>query len=763
MESLSHSAYSSSVFVPERSRYVGPVPRGSPHNRKPSPPQGVESSTASTFRANKVRIGLTPRVGARPQARHTLYSPDTEIQAKVTKQCEEPNIANFSMHVQKLSSLSQSPVKPRSGDRKPNPSARPKTNSQGVASFDNLTELFNESDITKKYLLIKPSKLQSQMKESREERKKQQTVGSSPYAEKKPQGRKKEERKRYQQVSAEATLKPRAANPRKEDRVSVKEAMRDKEWLSKAKDGILACFHTFIQHSFGLTVSEGVLPGYKYFVGRGNNAQLVKTVLGNRWYWTKVEEEDKATANLIWTQWKEKEWMLEMQQVEEGERDVMPLGEAVIPCSVRYNPSNGPYKQSVNGRGVDLSPLSFELIFKSPSFARLENSLKLTPGQIKTHNKLESNHHLANKKALFINMKLYYECMGLNPFDYIPLTFHIKDGELDPEFQRFTDLYAQVANEIEQEPDIAKKQRNVWILKPGENTNRGTGITVCNTVEQIKEEMRATPVCPKTGMKRTFILQRYLDRPFLIHRRKFDIRLYALVTCANGVLQAYYYNEGYIRTSSKEFNINNITNKLIHLTNDAVQKFSDDYGKFEMANKLSYSDLQRYLDTHCREKGINFMQDVAPRLKALVKDTIQAVYLKVDPCHRAYSFEVFGYDFMLDENMKPWLIEVNTNPCLELSSPLLARIIPSMLDNAFRYTPHSIAIDPFFPEPPSRKSSSEVLSENRFELIFHECTDGPILEKALGARFDDLAFDDPALKDLPPDEEILSEGEAEGC
>ena len=49
---------------------------------------------------------------------------------------------------------------------------------------------------------------------------------------------------------------------------------------------------------------------------------------------------------------------------------------------------------------------------------------------------------------------------------------------------------------------------------------------------------------------------------------------------------------------------------------------------------------------------------------------------------------------MIDENYKVWLIEVNTNPCFELSCPLLAKIIPTMLDNAFR-----ICIDPLFPPP----------------------------------------------------------------
>jgi tubulin monoglycylase TTLL3/8 len=49
---------------------------------------------------------------------------------------------------------------------------------------------------------------------------------------------------------------------------------------------------------------------------------------------------------------------------------------------------------------------------------------------------------------------------------------------------------------------------------------------------------------------------------------------------------------------------------------------------------------------------------------------------------------------MIDDSYRVWLIEVNTNPCLEVSSPVLAKIIPPMMDNAFR-----IALDPIFPPP----------------------------------------------------------------
>lgn len=55
-------------------------------------------------------------------------------------------------------------------------------------------------------------------------------------------------------------------------------------------------------------------------------------------------------------------------------------------------------------------------------------------------------------------------------------------------------------------------------------------------------------------------------------------------------------------------------------------------------------------------------------------------------------FEIFGYDFIIDEFYNVWLIEVNTNPCIELSSPILCQLIPRMINDAFNLT-----IDLIFP------------------------------------------------------------------
>jgi len=110
-----------------------------------------------------------------------------------------------------------------------------------------------------------------------------------------------------------------------------------------------------------------------------------------------------------------------------------------------------------------------------------------------TCNHLDGHAHLSNKKALFYNIKNYYDSIGDNPFTYIPLTYHIKDNLEDPEFTRFVEEFERLEKDDQEKTEalwLEKKKKakptNIWIIKPGENTNRGSGIKVCNTLEQIK-------------------------------------------------------------------------------------------------------------------------------------------------------------------------------------------------------------------------------------------------------------------------------------
>jgi tubulin---tyrosine ligase len=63
-----------------------------------------------------------------------------------------------------------------------------------------------------------------------------------------------------------------------------------------------------------------------------------------------------------------------------------------------------------------------------------------------------------------------------------------------------------------------------------------------------------------------------MEKPLLYNKRKFDIRCFSLITCIGGIVKGYWYQEGYIRTSSYEYSLkkDQLEKKLIHLTNDAV-------------------------------------------------------------------------------------------------------------------------------------------------------------------------------------------------
>jgi hypothetical protein len=294
---------------------------------------------------------------------------------------------------------------------------------------------------------------------------------------------------------------------------------------------------------------------------------------------------------------------------------------------------------------------------------------------------MENNYHLSNKKAIYYNMKVYYEAIGKEYHTVMPLTFHIKEGLNDPQFLKFEQLYhdAQDSNKDTILDNFPKFGKSLWIVKPGENTNRGCGIQVSKELEHIKNLISNTNV---NGNRRSYIIQKYIEKPLLYKNRKFDIRTFTMMCTINGNLQGYWYTDGYFRTSSREFSLKNISNKFIHLTNDAVQKRLDDYGKFESGNKLSYPEFQKFLDSV--KIDCDFVKQVVPKLKQMAQDSMRAVSRKLDPSRKTFTLEIFGYDFMIDEDLNPWMIEVNTNPCFELSSPYLARLIPAMVENALK-------------------------------------------------------------------------------
>lgn len=78
------------------------------------------------------------------------------------------------------------------------------------------------------------------------------------------------------------------------------------------------------------------------------------------------------------------------------------------------------------------------------------------------------------------------------------------------------------------------------------------------------------------------------------------------------------------------------------------------------------------------------LDKLIPEIKKQVETTFEASrgHLKTTKS----TFEVFGFDFLVDSNLETWLLEVNTNPCLEESSPMLKQLVPRMINDALKLT-----------------------------------------------------------------------------
>jgi hypothetical protein len=259
---------------------------------------------------------------------------------------------------------------------------------------------------------------------------------------------------------------------------------------------------------------------------------------------------------------------------------------------------------------------------------------------------------------------------------------------------------------------------NLWIVKPGENSNRGRNIFVSSSLPEIQEAVRA-----RSLLGGSTIIQRYKSELLLYRGRKFDIRVFMLCAFLGGQPKYYWFSNGYVRTSSHQFNVQSL-DPMIHLTNDAIQIQGEHYGKFEKGNKLSFQQLQNYLQGEFPQKEWKVSGLVA-QMKDTAKDVARASYCLIDrERSKSHGFELFGLDYIVGTDFRPWLLEINTNPCLELSSPLLQSLIPSLLENVFR-----LAVDPLFPPTmfPDKEHeytiAEKLYENNKFELLFDSLTE----------------------------------------
>jgi hypothetical protein len=212
----------------------------------------------------------------------------------------------------------------------------------------------------------------------------------------------------------------------------------------------------------------------------------------------------------------------------------------------------------------------------------------------------------------------------------------------------------------------------------------GKGIEIFRSLRDIMHFMAQKP------LNTLWVAQKYIEKPLLYQGRKFDIRVWVLITEKQEV---FFYQSGYLRTSSDNYSMTNFNN-YIHLTNNCLQKFGNNYGQHEPGNTLSFEDLQKYIDEKYPQFEVNVHRDILSRMKDLIIDTFLSVKNTINPNKRDGCFELFGYDFLIDEDFRTWLIEVNTNPYFGIPNTFIKGLLPQMIDHMIE-----IILDPLFPPP----------------------------------------------------------------
>eukprot|EP01138_Halocafeteria_seosinensis_P007901 gb/GECG01008072.1/.p1 GENE.gb/GECG01008072.1/~~gb/GECG01008072.1/.p1 ORF type:complete len:304 (+),score=19.34 gb/GECG01008072.1/:1-912(+) len=145
--------------------------------------------------------------------------------------------------------------------------------------------------------------------------------------------------------------------------------------------------------------------------------------------------------------------------------------------------------------------------------------------------------------------------------------------------------------------------------------------------------------------------------------KKFDIRMYVLVTSFQP-LTVWLYRSGFARFSASHYSKDphDIMNNYVHLTNVAIQKTADNYNA-ETGGKWSLRELKLYLMSKFGRKRTDqlFYEMQMICVRSLL--AVQKIMINDKHC-----FELYGYDFLFDDDLKPWLIEVNASPSLSANT-----------------------------------------------------------------------------------------------
>jgi len=316
-------------------------------------------------------------------------------------------------------------------------------------------------------------------------------------------------------------------------------------------------------------------------------------------------------------------------------------------------------------------PMKYNRVIRSKLFDNTNIVWKLMKQDrmfpfLKTLNKYQKFNHfpmtwqLSRKDNLYNN---YYKMKTKfpNDYNYMPETYVLpKDYDI-------------FFNEKLKDFDLNDKTK-LWLLKPCASS-RGRGIRLLTDLEDIPKKTIAT---------------HYIYNPHLINGKKYDLRIYLLITgyCP---LKIYLFENGLTRFCSEEYDLNpeKMNNSFIHLTNYSINKNSSNFEannsvNEEFGDKWTLYTLKKYFE----KNNLNF-DEVWRKIKDIIIKIILSVTDMAIPIIKSFKlssgnlFEIYGVDILLDAELNPWLMEVNLNPSLNCDSELDLKVKSKLLTDIF--------------------------------------------------------------------------------
>jgi tubulin polyglutamylase TTLL1 len=263
--------------------------------------------------------------------------------------------------------------------------------------------------------------------------------------------------------------------------------------------------------------------------------------------------------------------------------------------------------------------------------------------------------------------------------------------------------------------EFKKAPNSLWILKPS-NRSQGQGIVLVNKINKVKKLSFGTKTITENNstitINETYVISKYIENPLLVSGKKFDMRIYVLVTSYHP-LKVWLFKHGFCRFCNEKFSVdvNELDNIFIHLTNVAIQKKYEKYDNSH-GGKWSLNNLKLYLEMNYGwEKATQCFTDI----KNVIINSLRAVQGVMHSDKHCY--ECYGYDIILDSNLKPWLIEINASPSLSTTTEA-DRILKTKLINDIL----NVVITEKWTEDKGRPGtfSHTKTAEGDFDLIFDE-------------------------------------------